>query len=283
MDGVGERSEERRRNVGRSARCEDRGGRRFQHPSGDRHYLLGRLAFRVDRLGEALPELAMGIDLRKTQVLDRKMSESSDRLLDPDQAGAHVREQGFQLLGAHRASVGWRTVPDLNVEQLTLALAVVCGVTFISLVITFSLAMRLRRLKRDVRVIRGNGEARDLVATLGAWSRRLDELNRRVDGVGGEQVRLADYTRRAIQRFHLVRYDAFEDMGGRLSFSAALLDDEGNGLVITSINGRTETRTYAKPIRNLSSDHNLSEEEGEAIAGAMADAGRGENQPTVSR
>lgn len=174
-------------------------------------------------------------------------------------------------------------MPDLNVEQLTLALAVVSGVTFISLVITFALAMRLRRLKRDVRVIRGNGEARDLVATLGAWSRRLDELNRRVDGVGGEQVRLADYARRAIQRFHLVRYDAFEDMGGRLSFSAALLDDDGNGLVVTSINGRTETRTYAKPIRNLSSDHNLSDEEGEAIAGAMADAVRGENQPSVSR
>jgi hypothetical protein len=174
-------------------------------------------------------------------------------------------------------------VPDLTVEQLSLAVAVVAGVALVCLLVTFALAMRLRRLKRDVRVIRGNGEARDLVSTLGAWSRRLEELNKRVDGVGGEQVRLAEFMRRALQRFHLVRYDAFEDMGGRLSFSAALLDEEGSGLVITSINGRTETRTYAKPIRNLRSDHNLSEEEGEAIAGAMADAGRGESQTTISR
>jgi hypothetical protein len=38
-------------------------------------------------------------------------------------------------------------------------------------------------------------------------------------------------------------------MGGRLSFSAALLDDRGNGLVLTSINSRTETRTYAKGVQ----------------------------------
>jgi len=48
-------------------------------------------------------------------------------------------------------------------------------------------------------------------------------------------------------------------------------------VVITSINGRTETRTYAKPVQGLTSDHNLSDEEQEAIAGAVA-GGRGESQ-----
>ena len=42
----------------------------------------------------------------------------------------------------------------------------------------------------------------------------------------------------AVRRVGLVRYDAFEDVGGRLSFSCALLDDHGNGVVMTSINGR---------------------------------------------
>jgi hypothetical protein len=55
-------------------------------------------------------------------------------------------------------------------------------------------------------------------------------------------------------------------MGGRLSFSAALFDDEGNGLVISSINGRSETRTYAKGVKGGSSDHSLSPEEEQAIA-----------------
>src|ERR687891_341684 len=71
-----------------------------------------------------------------------------------------------------------------------------------------------------------------------------------------------------IRHVAVVRYDAFGDLGGRLSFSAALLDDAGDGLVVTSINGRTETRNYAKIVRNLKSPHNLSEEELEAIGQA---------------
>jgi hypothetical protein len=54
-------------------------------------------------------------------------------------------------------------------------------------------------------------------------------------------------------------------MGGRLSFTAALLDDSGDGLVLTSINGRSETRTYAKGVKAGESDHSLSPEELQAI------------------
>lgn len=74
---------------------------------------------------------------------------------------------------------------------------------------------------------------------------------------------------RTIQRVGLVRYDAFDDMGGHLSFSAAVLDGEGNGLVITSINGRQDTRCYAKPVQGWTSSHNLSEEEDMAIQRAL--------------
>ena len=68
----------------------------------------------------------------------------------------------------------------------------------------------------------------------------------------------------------LFRYDAFEDVGGRLSFSCALLDERGSGVVLTSINGRQETRVYAKPVTDGRSTYNLSLEEGEAIRQAMA-------------
>jgi hypothetical protein len=67
-----------------------------------------------------------------------------------------------------------------------------------------------------------------------------------------------------------VRYDAFEDVGGRLSFSCALLDDHGSGVVVTSINGRQDTRVYAKPIAEGRSAYNLSVEEDEAIRQALA-------------
>jgi hypothetical protein len=72
----------------------------------------------------------------------------------------------------------------------------------------------------------------------------------------------------ALRHVAVVRYDAFGDMGGRLSFSAALYDDHGDGLVISSINGRSETRTYAKALVGRQSDHTLSPEEKEAIEAA---------------
>lgn len=75
---------------------------------------------------------------------------------------------------------------------------------------------------------------------------------------------------RALTRVAVVRYDAFGDLAGALSFSAALLDDAGNGLVLSSINGRSETRTYAKGISGGHSDAPLSPEEQEAIAEAFA-------------
>jgi hypothetical protein len=81
-----------------------------------------------------------------------------------------------------------------------------------------------------------------------------------------------------VRRVGILRYDAFEDVGGRLSFSCALLDEHGTGVVITSINGRQETRVYAKPVTRSTSTYNLSLEEEEAIRQAM-----GEDQQAVAR
>ena len=72
----------------------------------------------------------------------------------------------------------------------------------------------------------------------------------------------------ALRHLSVVRYDAFGDMGGHLSWSLAPADDAGDGVVLTSIHGRSEARTYAKTIAGWSSDQQLSREEEEAVAGA---------------
>jgi len=69
----------------------------------------------------------------------------------------------------------------------------------------------------------------------------------------------------ALRHLAVVRYDAFGDMGGHLSWSMALLDDGGHGVVLTSIHGRSEARTYAKNVASWSCDQALSPEEDEAI------------------
>lgn len=156
-------------------------------------------------------------------------------------------------------------MPDLTTEQLTLALAVVAGVGLISFIAAVLAIVRLRKARREYMVLRGEGGDRDILAAVGRAMRQQEAIGKRMDSLVTSQQEQAAVGRFALQRFGLIRYDAFEDMGGRLSFSAAFIDDHGDGIVITSINGRTETRTYAKPVSKLRSEHNLSDEERAAI------------------
>ncbi len=73
-----------------------------------------------------------------------------------------------------------------------------------------------------------------------------------------------------LRRVALVRYDAFEDLGGRLSFSLALLDDGGNGITLTSIASTSDTRLYAKALTGGVGEHALSPEEEQAVKAALA-------------
>jgi len=89
-----------------------------------------------------------------------------------------------------------------------------------------------------------------------------------VTGLRQEVAALRLENAAALRHLAVVRYDAFGDMGGHLSWSLALLDDSGDGVVLTSIHGRSDSRTYAKSIAAWSCEQQLSPEEDEAIAHA---------------
>ncbi|MGF7186540.1 hypothetical protein GGQ84_002657 [Desulfitispora alkaliphila] len=73
----------------------------------------------------------------------------------------------------------------------------------------------------------------------------------------------------SIQNVAVVRFNAFSDMGSDLSYAIAVLDQKGNGFVLSSLAGRQETRTYCKPIKNCQSQYQLTVEEEQAIERAM--------------
>jgi hypothetical protein len=81
----------------------------------------------------------------------------------------------------------------------------------------------------------------------------------------------------ALRDLAIVHYDALKEMSGHRSFSLALLNATGDGVVISSINGRTETRTYAKVVRDGHPLEMLSPEENQALRAARLGKG-----PTVS-
>jgi len=89
-------------------------------------------------------------------------------------------------------------------------------------------------------------------------------------GLRGEVQALRGEAADALRHLAVVRYDAFGDMGGRLSWSLALLDDGGNGVLLTSIHGRSEARTYAKNVAAWVCDQKTSPEEDEALSFARS-------------
>jgi hypothetical protein len=95
-----------------------------------------------------------------------------------------------------------------------------------------------------------------------------DALPEDVQGLRQEVAALHAEAADVLRHLAVVRYDAFGDMGGHLSWSLALLDDAGNGVVLTSIHGRSDARTYAKNVAAWSSSQQLSPEEEEAITHA---------------
>jgi hypothetical protein len=69
----------------------------------------------------------------------------------------------------------------------------------------------------------------------------------------------------------LLRYNPYEDTGGDQSFSLALLDNDGNGVVVTSLHSRSGTRVFSKPvILGKASQFQFSKEEDEVIKKALS-------------
>lgn len=95
-----------------------------------------------------------------------------------------------------------------------------------------------------------------------------DALPEDVLGLRQEVAALRAEAAGALRHLAVVRYDAFGDMGGHLSWSLALLDDGGDGVVVTSIHGRSDARTYAKNIAAWASQQQLSPEEEDAVSHA---------------
>jgi hypothetical protein len=150
----------------------------------------------------------------------------------------------------------------LSSDPLIPYVLVATGVLLITALI---MALWLLRLSQQVAAAGGDPAFLERVAALqrevGAASRQIEHLGSRVDRLG-EQVQ------RSIQHTGLVRYDAFKEMGGHLSFSLALMDERRDGIVLSVLNDRDGARAYAKPVTGGRSTYTLSEEEQRAIGEA---------------
>lgn len=152
---------------------------------------------------------------------------------------------------------------------------VVGAIALVALILAVVLALRTGRMKSHYAVLSAADGRASFVEVV---SRKAEE----VEALRDDVARLTDELRStqrelqmAIRHVGVVRYDAFGDMGGRMSFSAALVDDHGNGFVLTSVHARSESRSYIKQLRGGMAEVSLSPEEASAVADAVASIPRG--------
>jgi hypothetical protein len=157
-------------------------------------------------------------------------------------------------------------------DERTLSLLVVALVVAV-LVLGFWVAWLQRSealLRRRLRRVLPAGESGGIDEVLDRQLRRIDGLAERVDALNKLQHELEALSQRTIQKVAVIRYNPFSDTGGDQSFAIALLDSLGNGIVLSSLHSRTDTRVFAKAVHGGRSKYQLSDEEQDAIKKALA-------------
>ncbi len=152
-----------------------------------------------------------------------------------------------------------------TVATLVVVALVLAGVL---LLVNVGLVVRVVQLRRQLKAAFPDG-TEDVVEVLVRHSDEISGVRDDLATVHGNTERLREHLLGVTSRIGIVRYDAFDDVAGAQSFSAALLDRRGSGIVISAINGRHETRCYGKEIVKGDSEHTLSDEEREAIRSAL--------------
>lgn len=123
------------------------------------------------------------------------------------------------------------------------------------------LELRLNRLLKGKK----GADLEDAISTLHKDTERIREKVIEIIGVIQD---LDNRLKKSIRRVETVRFNPFRGEGGNQSFATALLDDTGDGVVISSLYSRDKVGIYAKPIKRLNSEHELTKEEKEAITRA---------------
>lgn len=157
-----------------------------------------------------------------------------------------VSEYGGALLNA------------IRYEPILSGLAVLVLYAFIR---TFFLSRRITRLTRG-------GDGKSLEGTIKKLSERVEALEAHAKKTESTLNNLDGRVVRAIQGVSVERFDPFGN-SGQQSFATALLNEQGDGVVISGIHSRDGVRVYAKEVKECKSERELSEEEANAISRAQ--------------
>ena len=154
-----------------------------------------------------------------------------------------------------------RSLADHTPEILLALLVVVVILAGMNL----SLSSRLKKMQGRWRGLFDDAKGENIERLLMTHLRERMEIQTEIEKLQGETKDLTEKMQSSKRFVGLVKYDAFEDVGGAQSFALALYDERGDGVIVTSLVGRADNRVYAKPLMRGRSERNLSQEEQRAI------------------
>ncbi|OHA59887.1 MAG: hypothetical protein A2589_02475 [Candidatus Vogelbacteria bacterium RIFOXYD1_FULL_46_19] len=137
-------------------------------------------------------------------------------------------------------------------------IVVFLGLIFVLAVWIFTLEWRLKKLFRGQK----GQDLEGVMADLGQAMDGVIQKSKHDDALFEDIYRRLRHT---LQRLHTVRFNPFSDQGSNQSFATALMDEDGNGVVMSSLYSRDKVSIYAKPLTHFQSEYELSKEEARAI------------------
>jgi hypothetical protein len=157
--------------------------------------------------------------------------------------------------------------PLSGIELIHLIYALVVGASFFG-VSTLYFAVKLYRLNKLYQAFMQGTTGQSIEQMILGKIQDIEELQQSISTLQTECQRLNSASLKHIQRFGMIRFNAFDNTGSDLSFALAMTDASRNGFVLSGIYGRDESRVYAKPLVNGESTYALTNEERKAIENA---------------
>ena len=140
------------------------------------------------------------------------------------------------------------------------------GFSALLLLIVIYLLVKLNAMSSKYAILMKGSEGKSLEEM---FIKRLETIDGTVKGLAELETKhnnLRKQVQGCVQRVGIVRFNAYGDISGDMSYAVALLDEKGDGVVLSGMTSRHDARPYAKPIESDSSKYTLIDEEKSAIS-----------------
>lgn len=160
-------------------------------------------------------------------------------------------------------------VKNIITEYAVIMAILAVGIILVLFIMNIVALVKLANVKKKYNAFMEGKDAKSLEDTILKRFREVDDLKGSQELQDKDIQVLKETILKTYQKFGLVKYDAFNEMGGQLSFSLAMLDKRNNGFLLNTVHNREGSYTYAKEIFDGKSEIDLSEEEKEALRKAI--------------